>query len=198
MNSLIRPWGIVVFLWGTSIEAADYEVVKEERDYYQGVATRGLTAYFNNHKHDWKDFIDISYGHWGDSRKSLTDKFESIFGEEGKFTRFYNFSLSGSEANFSQSVKENVLQYKKAYVKCQCEALISHYLAHSRDSAWTWVRLPYEIDVLAKLETYAVEHGIPLDHYYHQNLGYKITDFDAVEQMNDKLVAKLMEEKNAK
>jgi hypothetical protein len=134
------------------------------------------------HSNDWQDFMKISQSHWGDSTVSLTEKFDSIIGEKGTFTQFYT-------RVFKDLKSLHLLQ--KAYVGWQCLKLITHFNAHSKGSVVGWFRAPYEIDVITKLELYAIQKDIPLSRCYHQQLGYNASDFSGIERMNEELIKKL-------
>jgi hypothetical protein len=183
MNIWAKSWSVVmVFSSGLSVYAADTKI-QEEHDtlikMMQEVPIAQMEIY---HSHDWQDFMKISQSHWGDSTVSLTEKFDSIIGEKGTFTQFYS-------RVFKDSKSLHLLQ--KAYVGWQCLKLITHFNTHSKGSVVGWFRAPYEIDVITKLELYAIQKDIPLSHCYHQQLGYNASDFSGIERMNEELIKKL-------
>ncbi len=172
----------MVFSSGLSVYAADKKM-QEDHDFLikmmQEVPIAQMEIY---HANDWQDFMKISQSHWGDSTVSLTEKFDSIIGEKGTFTQFYT-------RVFKDPKSLHLLQ--KAYVGWQCLKLITHFNTHSKGSVVGWFRAPYEIDVVTKLELYAIQKDIPLSHCYHQQLGYNADHFSGIERMNEELIKKL-------
>lgn len=80
---------VMVFSSGLLAYAADKKM-QEDHDVLikmmQEVPIAQMEIY---HSDDWQDFMEISRSHWGDSTVSLTEKFDSIIGEKGTFTKFY-------------------------------------------------------------------------------------------------------------
>lgn len=187
MNASVKFWSVILVLSSAiSVFAANNDSLEENKVLRNMIHQVPLSHFKHYHSHDWEEFMEISHSHWGDSTHSLIKKFDSILGEKGKFTNFYSEVFKD---------KKSVLLFKQAYIEIQCGLLITHFNAHSRNSVSNWFRYPYEIDVITKLETYALKNEIPLLRYYHQELGYNESHFIAgVEKMNEELLHKLQEQ----
>ena len=173
----------------TNSTAAEKTLDEENKIFSQMLHQVPLSHLEIYHGQDWQEFMEISRSCWGDSTSSLLEKFDQILGEEGKLTQFYLQIFKD---------QESVRLYQQLYVEINCRVLIAHYKDHSRNSSLNYFRCPYEIDVITKLETYAIRRKIPLFQYYHQELGFNEASFSGVEKMNEELVEKLKEQELAR
>lgn len=178
---------MMVFSSGLTVLAADRKLYEEHQTLTKMMQEVPIAQMEIYHSNDWQDFMRISQSHWGDSTVSLTEKFDSIIGEKGTFTQFYS-------RVFNDSKSLHLLQ--QAYVGWQCFKLITHFNTHSKGSVFGWFRAPYEIDVITKLELYAIQKGIPLSHSYHQKLGYNVFHFSGIDKMNEELLRKLQQQED--
>lgn len=188
MNAWIKSWGVILALSpGIDLAIANDGLCQEVEALQKMVHQVPLSLFENYHGQDWEEFMRISSSHWGDSTTSLTEKFDSILGKEGKLTKFISDVFFNDE--------KSVRLFKEAYIEYQCRFLIAHFNAHSKNSYANVFRCPHEIDVITKLEMYGLKNEIPLLRYYHEKLGYTESDFTTnVEKMNEALAGKLQDQ----
>lgn len=181
-------WGIFVFITCFSVQAADDSTPEEKIAIYENIAREAITATLKiYHENDVRDFIEISNTLWTNPSTQLYKKFESILGEKGTLRSYLNKAYFNEEKS-----TQHILQ---AYLDLKANELVESFALTPTRNYFS--KMPVEVYVLLKLETYAAEIGIPLLEPYHQKLkldpSYKEVLFCHIEEQHEKIIKKQAE-----